>query len=156
MCGHLPFSTEYNSEVPGPQGADSPPSLLWNDDHSQKYFQWRKIFRYVMLPLNILTVYTVPDCRKPQYSNWSVLLLSCRRACDVWWGPGVEITINIGLTGQCLEWKVKLSFERRQDIAHFSISRIVGHNFYCGLMSINDVIIFTDLTRVKKTVLFSV
>ena len=28
-----------------------------------------------MLPLNILTVYTVPDCRKPQYSNWSVLLL---------------------------------------------------------------------------------
>ena len=36
-----------------------------------------------MLPLNILTVYTVPDCRKPQYSNWSVLLLSYRHACDV-------------------------------------------------------------------------
>ena len=29
MCGRLPFSTEYNSEVPAPQGADSPPSLLW-------------------------------------------------------------------------------------------------------------------------------
>ena len=27
MCGRLPFSTEYNSEVPGPQGAGAAPTL---------------------------------------------------------------------------------------------------------------------------------
>ena len=30
MCGRLPFSTEYNSGVPGPQGAGAAPTLQWN------------------------------------------------------------------------------------------------------------------------------
>ena len=29
MCGRLPFSTEYNLVVPGPQGVGAAPSLQW-------------------------------------------------------------------------------------------------------------------------------
>ena len=32
MCSHLPFSTEYNSGVPGPQGAGAAPTLQWRGD----------------------------------------------------------------------------------------------------------------------------
>ena len=34
MCGRHPFSTAYNSEVSGPQGANSAPSLQWQAETS--------------------------------------------------------------------------------------------------------------------------
>ena len=76
MCGRLPFSTEYNSEVPGPQGADSPPSLLW-DLHILHF--WQILLHFILnLPphfrkftfLEILLHFTLLQF----YIFWEILL----------------------------------------------------------------------------------
>ena len=79
-----------------------------------------------MLPLNILTVYTVPDCRKPQYSNWSVstaVLQTCMRC------------LMRSRSGECNQYLINRSMFRME-------SKIlkVGHNFYCGWPYVHNII----------------
>jgi len=42
------------------------------DDGKWAVFCW-----YVMLPLTVISVFTVPDCRRPQWSKWFVLSFFC-------------------------------------------------------------------------------
>lgn len=43
--------------------------------------RWAVFCWYVMLPLTVISVFTVPDCRKPRWSKWFVLSF----LCSVFW-----------------------------------------------------------------------
>ena len=85
-CGLEP--SEEKKEVETRIGSDGTTEIVLTPQQEEKPFKdiefkdplkkplalddgkWAVFCWYVMLPLNVLTVATIPDCRKPRWNNW--------------------------------------------------------------------------------------